>query len=205
MHTNHFKAILKSTVRVLAILSFATAAYGQQQVNLTAAPTTASMPDGTVVPMWGYVCGTSSNVDSSATATASVDLSADSTLGQVTGLTVVLGGLGYPSAPLVTISGGGTPTTTATATATINANGVVTGFTITNPGAGYTSAPTVTIAANLIASVSAATCAPLNPAAAASPCATARIPQAAVLRRANRPARRSAPGNWRLPSSAPRG
>jgi len=27
------------------------------QVNLTAAPTTAAMPDGTVVPMWGYSCG----------------------------------------------------------------------------------------------------------------------------------------------------
>ncbi len=56
MHTNHFKAILKSTARVLAILSFATAAYGQ--INLTAAPTSTTMPDGTVVPMWGYFCGT---------------------------------------------------------------------------------------------------------------------------------------------------
>jgi len=55
MHTNHFKAILKSTARVLAILSFATAAHGQ--INLTAAPTTTTMPDGTVVPMWGYSCG----------------------------------------------------------------------------------------------------------------------------------------------------
>src|SRR5215469_1268653 len=57
MHTNHFKAILKSTARVLAILSFATAAYGQQTINLTAAPTSTTMPDGTVVPMWGYSCG----------------------------------------------------------------------------------------------------------------------------------------------------
>ena len=56
MHTNNFKAILKSTARVLAILSFATAAYGQG-INLTAAPTTTAMPDGTVVPMWGYSCG----------------------------------------------------------------------------------------------------------------------------------------------------
>ena len=57
MHTNYFKAILKRTARGLAILSFATAAYGQQQINLTAAPTTATMPDGTAVPMWGYKCG----------------------------------------------------------------------------------------------------------------------------------------------------
>jgi len=57
MHTNYFKAILKRTAQGLAILSFATAAYGQQQINLTAAPTTATMPDGTAVPMWGYTCG----------------------------------------------------------------------------------------------------------------------------------------------------
>src|SRR5262249_42231422 len=58
MHTNKFKAILKIAAPVLAILSFATAAYGQQQINLTAGPTTTTMPDGTVVPMWGYTCGT---------------------------------------------------------------------------------------------------------------------------------------------------
>jgi hypothetical protein len=28
-----------------------------QQVNLTAGPTTATLPDGSVVPMWGYSCG----------------------------------------------------------------------------------------------------------------------------------------------------
>ncbi len=28
------------------------------QVNLTAAPTTVTMPDGSAVPMWGYICGT---------------------------------------------------------------------------------------------------------------------------------------------------
>src|SRR6201981_3972300 len=27
------------------------------QINLTAAPTTTTLPDGTVVPMWGYFCG----------------------------------------------------------------------------------------------------------------------------------------------------
>ncbi|HWX93282.1 MAG TPA: hypothetical protein VNY29_11685, partial [Terriglobales bacterium] len=57
MHTNNIKATLKIAARVLAILSFATAAYGQQQINLTAGPSTAAMPDGTVVPMWGYTCG----------------------------------------------------------------------------------------------------------------------------------------------------
>jgi hypothetical protein len=32
------------------------AAFGQQIVNLTAGPTTATVPDGSTVPMWGYSC-----------------------------------------------------------------------------------------------------------------------------------------------------
>ena len=33
------------------------AAFGQQAVNLAAGPATATLPDGTAVPMWGYSCG----------------------------------------------------------------------------------------------------------------------------------------------------
>jgi len=51
------KSTLKAAFIVSVILLFAAAALGQQQINLTAAPTTATMPDGTVVPMWGYFCG----------------------------------------------------------------------------------------------------------------------------------------------------
>src|SRR5882762_2866194 len=58
MRTNNMKAILKAALRVACILPFAAVvAFGQQTVNLTAAPTTTTMPDGTVVPMWGYNCG----------------------------------------------------------------------------------------------------------------------------------------------------
>jgi hypothetical protein len=58
MQTNHFKAILKNAARVLAILPFAAAAaFGQQTINLAANPTTTTLPDGNVVPMWGYFCG----------------------------------------------------------------------------------------------------------------------------------------------------
>src|SRR6516162_4662890 len=57
MQTNHIKTILKSAALVLAILSCAGVAFCQS-INLTAGPTTATMPDGTVVPMWGYFCGT---------------------------------------------------------------------------------------------------------------------------------------------------
>src|SRR5467141_3475330 len=58
MRTNNFKAILRAALRVVCILPFAAAAaFGQQQVNLTAGPATATLPDGSAVPMWGYSCG----------------------------------------------------------------------------------------------------------------------------------------------------
>lgn len=62
----------------------------------------------------------------------------------VVGVTVVSAGVGYTSAPTVTIAAPGGNGTTATATATV-ANGRITGFTVTNPGSGYNSAPTVTL------------------------------------------------------------
>ena len=53
------KATLKAAVVASAFLLFAAVAtFGQQQINLTAAPTTTTLPDGTTVPMWGYFCGT---------------------------------------------------------------------------------------------------------------------------------------------------
>src|SRR5258708_34498074 len=59
MRMNNFKAILKAaTLSVAALLLTAGASFAQQQVNLTAAPTTTTLPDGTTVPMWGYTCGT---------------------------------------------------------------------------------------------------------------------------------------------------
>lgn len=62
--------------------------------------------------------------------------------GQIERLILTAGGSGYTSAPTVSISGGGSPTTVATATATVIA-GVVVGVQLTTAGAGYTSAPTV--------------------------------------------------------------
>src|ERR1700680_97478 len=58
MRTSDFKATLKAAVRVVGILPFAAVvALGQQQVNLTAGPATVTLPDGSMVPMWGYSCG----------------------------------------------------------------------------------------------------------------------------------------------------
>jgi len=85
MDTNHFKAILKTAARALAILSFATAASGQT-INLTAGPSTATMPDGTSVPMWGYGCGplvTGSTATCAALNPASVTTAATATAGAV--------------------------------------------------------------------------------------------------------------------------
>lgn len=70
---------------------------------------------------------------------------ANLTTGSVASISIVDGGSGYSSAPVVTLA---PPPSgiTATATATIS-GGAVTGFTITNAGSGYTTPPTVTIAA----------------------------------------------------------
>ncbi len=50
--------ILKAAVRVASVLlAGAVVALGQQQVNLTAGPSTVTLPNGSTVPMWGYSCG----------------------------------------------------------------------------------------------------------------------------------------------------
>src|ERR1035441_5214434 len=59
MRSNNFKTKLKAAVRILGILPFAAvAAFGQQTINLSVAPTSVTVADGSTVPMWGYFCGT---------------------------------------------------------------------------------------------------------------------------------------------------
>src|SRR6266478_9002646 len=68
MRMNNLKAILKAaTLAGAALLLTASASFAQQQVNLTAQPTTTTLPDGTVVPMWGYSCGAAVTSGSTAT------------------------------------------------------------------------------------------------------------------------------------------
>jgi hypothetical protein len=57
INESKFQATLKAAVIVCGLLLCAVAGFGQQTINLTAAPTTVTLPDGTVVPMWGYFCG----------------------------------------------------------------------------------------------------------------------------------------------------
>src|SRR6266550_6744155 len=72
MRFNHLKATLKSAVLAVSVLLLgAGVAVAQQQVNLTAGPTTTTLPDGTVVPMWGDSCaGPTAIASSTATCVA---------------------------------------------------------------------------------------------------------------------------------------
>jgi len=79
-----------------------------------------------------------SNTASQATATAITSG------GFVTLYTVTFGGTNYPSAPVITVTGGGG--SGATGQAYINAYGVVTNITAVSPGSGYSTVPTVTVA-----------------------------------------------------------
>jgi Abnormal spindle-like microcephaly-assoc'd, ASPM-SPD-2-Hydin/Bacterial cadherin-like domain len=50
---------IKAAVFAVAILLLVTGvSFAQQQINLAAGPATATLPDGSIVPMWGYSCGT---------------------------------------------------------------------------------------------------------------------------------------------------
>jgi hypothetical protein len=58
MRRSDTKSPLKLAVLAVNILLLgATAAFAQQQINLTAGPTNLILPDGSSVPMWGYSCG----------------------------------------------------------------------------------------------------------------------------------------------------
>jgi Bacterial Ig domain/Abnormal spindle-like microcephaly-assoc'd, ASPM-SPD-2-Hydin len=58
MRSNNSKSVLvKSGLAASVLLLAGGAAFGQQQINLTAGPSSTTLPDGTTVPMWGYTCG----------------------------------------------------------------------------------------------------------------------------------------------------
>lgn len=77
MRTIHFKsAMLKSLLAATVLVSAAGAASAQQVVNLTAAPSTTTLSDGTIVPMWGFSCGTA--VTGSTASCAALNTSAGS-------------------------------------------------------------------------------------------------------------------------------
>src|SRR5437660_5371358 len=57
MRSNIYKSVLKHAgLAATALLLASGVAFGQTTVNLSVGPTTATQPDGTAVPMWGYSC-----------------------------------------------------------------------------------------------------------------------------------------------------
>jgi len=58
MRFNYLKTGLKTAILVTTVLLFGAGASFAQSVNLTAAATTTTLPDGSTVPMWGYSCST---------------------------------------------------------------------------------------------------------------------------------------------------
>ena len=63
----------------------------------------------------------------------------------ISSIVILDAGLGYTSAPVVTISGGGGTGATATATISDDSVGTITSITVTSAGSGFISTPTVTI------------------------------------------------------------
>src|SRR5215470_20406160 len=69
MRSNYLKTLKTAVLAISVLLLGASVSFAQQQINLTAAPVSATLPDGSAVPMWGYSCGT---VVSGSTATCNV-------------------------------------------------------------------------------------------------------------------------------------
>src|ERR1700751_2443064 len=57
MRSNYLKTLKTAVLAVTVLLLGTSVSLAQQTVNLTAEPTTAILPDGSTVPMWGYSCG----------------------------------------------------------------------------------------------------------------------------------------------------
>src|SRR5215472_15956095 len=66
MNSNNKSLLAKSAIAAAVVLLASGTAVGQVVVNLTAGPTGATLPDGSVVPMWGYSCGANSTANSCA-------------------------------------------------------------------------------------------------------------------------------------------
>jgi len=58
MRSNYLKILKTAVLAVCVLLLGVSVSVAQQTINLTAQPTTLTTPDGSVVPMWGYACGT---------------------------------------------------------------------------------------------------------------------------------------------------
>jgi hypothetical protein len=146
MRISDFKAnaFLKAAVLVASILLFgASSSFAQQQVNLTAAPTTSVQPDGTPVPMWGYFCGPLVTT-STATCAALNPLSAATTTPPITPATWSPVVITVPAGQSLTINL--TNNLSFTPTGSTTANTIPTSIVIVGQvGGGLGGAPTTTL------------------------------------------------------------
>jgi hypothetical protein len=150
-----------------ALLLASAAAQAQVALNLTAARTSTTMPDGNIVPMWGWSCGngTAGTTGSSTAFANNATATATITGGVVTGFTITAPGAGYTTAPSVTLSAPPTGGTQAVAgTPTLSASGGVVTIPVSSGGTGYITAPAVTISNSpqLVASANGASCTQTN-------------------------------------------
>src|SRR5665213_861379 len=77
MRPSHLKSVLKGAILAAAILLGASLSSAQTTtVNLVARPTSAVLPDGTTVPMWGYSCASATAVPVSPAPCAALNKSA---------------------------------------------------------------------------------------------------------------------------------
>ena len=70
MRLQQLKAILKAAASGAAVLLLGVGSASAQAVNLTAGPTSTTLPDGSSVPMWGYSCDMRSTGGSTASCRA---------------------------------------------------------------------------------------------------------------------------------------
>src|SRR5258706_9980699 len=95
MTPNHMRANIKATLLAVTLFLTVGLSSAQTTVYLTAAKSTASLPDGNKVPMWGFACD---NAQASATAGACSSLNAAAGTGWAPPVIVV-----PASAPSLTI------------------------------------------------------------------------------------------------------
>src|ERR1700674_4674181 len=105
MRSSHLKLALKTAALALTIqLLSAGVSFAQSAVALTAKRQTATLPDGSTVPMWGWVCGTGSPVTLGGTGTAAAN---DASCTAMNRLAQVSGASRSPSTtwqpPLITV------------------------------------------------------------------------------------------------------
>jgi hypothetical protein len=91
MRLDTMKSLLIKTGLAASVFLAGGTALAQQQVNLTAAPATAVMPDGSTVPMWGYSCGAAVSGSSASCAASNPAAATNATIWSPVVITVPTG------------------------------------------------------------------------------------------------------------------